>query len=415
MATKNLFVCPLGDVSVADIRAFLNLESDEDARPSEGERLDFKSNWIDDLGNLVAGFANTYGGLILLGITEKTGESNRPDAIVGVPRKGEIKGRIVGHIEATVRPRPRVEVHSLPIDRDRDVAIVRVSQGDEPPYMYSRAGKHCVPVRVEDQTRAADYAQLDALIRRRTESVSATQDPFSFEQSFEVIVSKNGINRTTYQGMWVRPVARSRLVLDASQESMMERAIRKGFVHDTKGIKSLERRLHSIDLISDVDLPDHQRKWRLLSEGSFGFSTQIKHPNEDRVDLVDIVRDSLSFLRAARDLWRSLEIGGRLYYLYTITAPGLRLHNNPGSDQEISGIRGSEDTGRGRGNWSQMLDSSNLAIPVPMIAQALAAVLREEWGIQTRLSKLEESIGYHEAELFDQHGRPERAVRIVIR
>lgn len=420
MATKNLFIAPLGDVTLADLRAFLNLDADEDARPPEGERLDYKSDWIDDLGEWVAGFANTYGALIFLGVAghKGKGNSNRPVSTDGVPRKGELKGRIVSHIEATVRPRPRVEVHTIPVPNDRDVAIIRVAQGEEPPYMFSRGSSHKVPVRIEDQTRPADYAQLDALIRRRVEAASQASDPLAFELPLSVGASGD---RRTFLSMWVRPATRQpRLMLDAAQEGLLGRAIRMSFVHDTKGLTTNERRLNRIDLVSDVDLPDFVRLWRVQSDGSVGFATQIKHPDEACVELVDMVRDTLSFVRMAKQFWEAVGIGGRLYFLLAVTAKGLSLHNanrdNSSDAQVLNGVDQAREVGRGNGSqWSELLDPSVLDAPAPFLARAFAAVLREEWGVQSRLPTVEKGIDYHADELFHEFGRPERAVRIVKR
>jgi hypothetical protein len=128
MATKNLFVCPLGDVTLADVRAFLNLDEAEDTRPPEGERLDYKADWIDDLGKWVAGFANTYGALIFLGVAGGKGKADgsRPVSANGVPRKGELKTRIVGHIESTHIEGVGDRTHHAPLhhDQTRDRASV---------------------------------------------------------------------------------------------------------------------------------------------------------------------------------------------------------------------------------------------------------------------------------------------------
>ena len=54
-------------------------------------RLDYKRDWSDEIVQVVASFANTFGGLVILGVEDNQG---RPGAIVGIASSGELKTRI---------------------------------------------------------------------------------------------------------------------------------------------------------------------------------------------------------------------------------------------------------------------------------------------------------------------------------
>ena len=63
------------------IAAFIRLDEPPDQRPREGYLLDFKQEWGEKGLRTVAAFANTFGGLLIVGISEKEG---RPEAVVGI-------------------------------------------------------------------------------------------------------------------------------------------------------------------------------------------------------------------------------------------------------------------------------------------------------------------------------------------
>jgi hypothetical protein len=71
--TKDLLGADLNALSSADIAkaadAFLNLSRPEAERPREGYLLDYKQEWNDKALRVVAGFANTFGGLIFVGVS----------------------------------------------------------------------------------------------------------------------------------------------------------------------------------------------------------------------------------------------------------------------------------------------------------------------------------------------------------
>jgi predicted HTH transcriptional regulator len=83
----SLFTDPLDRVTVNDVQAFLDLDIEE------GQRLDYKafdstnrSGIPETVYRAACAFANTYGGLIIIGVAvdEKT---NRPAKREGIPLK----------------------------------------------------------------------------------------------------------------------------------------------------------------------------------------------------------------------------------------------------------------------------------------------------------------------------------------
>ena len=68
-----------------------------------------------------------------------------------------------------VQPRPnfsvRVVTHHL--DPTKEVALLRVAEGQDPPYMHSNQSEHRIYIRVGAQKTEADYLQLSSLLEKR--------------------------------------------------------------------------------------------------------------------------------------------------------------------------------------------------------------------------------------------------------
>src|SRR5947207_8031843 len=69
--------------------------------------------------------ANTFGGLIVIGISEEDG---RAKAIEGEPSSSELKTRLAGSIAANISPTPVYDIAEciLPADPNRRLAVIRV-------------------------------------------------------------------------------------------------------------------------------------------------------------------------------------------------------------------------------------------------------------------------------------------------
>jgi predicted HTH transcriptional regulator len=72
-----IFIKALSDLHFVNIQEFV------DERRRDSEILDYKEDWPNDLAKVMAAMANTQGGAILVGVSEKPG-TGKPDRIVGV-------------------------------------------------------------------------------------------------------------------------------------------------------------------------------------------------------------------------------------------------------------------------------------------------------------------------------------------
>jgi hypothetical protein len=147
-----MFGTPLEDLDFAAIVTFL------ETGVRERFVLDLKRDFPSDLGKTLAAFANTYGGIVLIGVEESsTGAAQLP--VRGVELKPGLRERVLQIALDTVYPPvlPEVRVIDFKSDGglsepDRAVVVIRVNESENPPHA------------VEDRT--AVYLRVDNISKR---------------------------------------------------------------------------------------------------------------------------------------------------------------------------------------------------------------------------------------------------------
>lgn len=124
----------------------------------EGKTLEFKENTRSLAGIIktIIAFANTSGGVLIIGIRDKTKE------IVGVQDPLKEEERIVNAVSASISPLiiPDIEIHTY---RDRALIIVRVPHAAGPFYLKADGPKNGVYIRFGSTNRIADCEVQDSL------------------------------------------------------------------------------------------------------------------------------------------------------------------------------------------------------------------------------------------------------------
>ena len=141
-------------------------------RRTEGKNLEFKRDLSSPAGFLrtVVAFANTTGGVILIGVEDRTRH------IRGVTEPLDLEERVVNLVSDSIKPRllPDVELLSY---RNSHVLAVEVFPSPARPHYLAREGLHRgTYVRVGSSNRLADAA-LVAEMRRYTTGESFDEGP----------------------------------------------------------------------------------------------------------------------------------------------------------------------------------------------------------------------------------------------
>ncbi|CAN5631663.1 hypothetical protein BH09BAC4_BH09BAC4_51590 [soil metagenome] len=113
----------------------------------ENIRLEFKRHLSSShrIARTLAAFANTLGGIILIGV-------NDDGKIVGVPSEFREVGKIEDATDRLVEPALSISYETLTPD-GRTVLVVSVSESNEKPhYVVNEAGKRTIYVRAKDKS-----------------------------------------------------------------------------------------------------------------------------------------------------------------------------------------------------------------------------------------------------------------------
>ncbi len=347
--TPDLYRDDLGAISGTDlflaIEAFCRIREPIADRPQEDYRLDFKQEWNEKVLRVVASFANTFGGMLFIGISEERG---KPKEIIGVQSQSEIKTRIASSIASNISPTPPYEIGecTLPGDATKRVCAVRVRKGVRLHLLTTKAEDNPVYVRNVDESRPARAAELRALIDQRSVSAEVGSDwpnrlfewqQFGVSQKQVTQPDTTRIKSPTYLRVVVLPLAQSPLILDQALEAEFQRIVcvrypgMSGFVplsapierDEDRGRDWYEQRWLHMNL-------DYERRWRVNSRGEFGFVSQTKYPvgaYGDYWSLCDIALGLISTLVATKSWWEASDYFGDARLIAWLDVGGLKLHS----------------------------------------------------------------------------------------
>jgi schlafen family protein len=314
----NLFSADLDSISFTGVEEFLAIKAPIEQRPPEGVRIDYKLMEPTDLSDTVAAFANTFGGLLFIGVESHRTKYNFPislpgEAFVG----GDIKARIAGKILSQVTPRPEfsVGVAPLPLPSDRAVVVVRVVAGVWPPYEFSASNTVRIPVRVQDTNRQAPLREIEQLIQRRAsysqtpdERLSAVNESKPLNPAFIGTDQGNGAQSfpaQAYQTWIVRPRVPLRLRLDRAFDSAVRSEIEAkfnepgNFYPPIMGGDSQVIRWQARIVNDQLGVLTCVRNVEFTSDGTLRYSEKVDRHEHGEESVSDLFIESLKFLRFA--------------------------------------------------------------------------------------------------------------------
>jgi hypothetical protein len=311
------------------------------AQPNESNRHDFKSQWTSDAVKHVAAFANTFGGLLLVGLTK--GSADLEATAVGVSSTSEIVTGIASSIATSISPTPSFDIAECnkPDEPNRRFCVVRIRSGAT---LYLVTKKGLVPawIRNADQSVPADAAQLRSLIDRQEHSSEVTNEGL-FGRAQDILsdmpIGTGYLDVEAWdKGPWQRsedffklalvPAERRWTRLDVVDE---ERFI--GLVHaHYRRIRENLGRVARDAVNRDGDFFEyrwyhqrisHENRWRATNRLEMAHAVQIKH--DEQWSLVDIVMYTIMLLTIGAKWWKSYNYFGDGLLVASIGVSGLGL------------------------------------------------------------------------------------------
>jgi hypothetical protein len=149
---------------------FTRVNEPPDDRTPESYTVDFKEQWGDKALRVIAGFGNTFGGIVIVGVSEENGKAK---AIVGEPSKSELQTRLAASISANIMPTPSYDIAEceLPGGTGRRLCVIRVRSSTRI-HLLTKKNESPVYIRNADQAIPAPAAELRNLIDRERTSIS---------------------------------------------------------------------------------------------------------------------------------------------------------------------------------------------------------------------------------------------------
>jgi hypothetical protein len=299
------------------ILAFTSVDRANDERPREGYLLDFKQELGDKFIPVIASLANTFGGLVILGVSDDAG---RPDSLVGIASSGELKTRVANLIGSNLVPCPMFDTAecALPNDAGKKLCVIRVRETQEVCLITTKGVKNPIYVRVEDKSEPADAAALRALLERKRQIQNVVEDlqsrlgkfrerlVFSSQDSFGGIVSSE-----TFCRLLFCPTEHPLLPLDIVVENQFtELVLNPGLISlilNRDAEREFQRSRDWFEIRFFDPSLGYQRRWHVTNRGDVGFITEMNWPSEGLKglwSLYDLTADLIGIAKVVKEFWQ---------------------------------------------------------------------------------------------------------------
>ena len=236
----------------------------------------------------------------MVGVSEN---QSRPTGMDGVdaPRQSDLQTQIASKILAAIDPRPRFEVHPVPLQQPgKFVVLVRVQEGDDPPYFLRDA----VFVRELDACKKATRVDLINMAERRKGSGAAEASrqfpggdlvPFPFPAEWK--------DDKFYVGLWARPLRKVAVELDAVREEALMKTIVEACSNAQLNVvlRAFNRDADYVELRSEGAICGN---WRFCSDGALGFAAIPRRVGDEfAVELASLARTGVLMCTCAARLF----------------------------------------------------------------------------------------------------------------
>jgi hypothetical protein len=289
------------------------------ARINEGWRLDYAEVWEDRELEKVAAFANTFGGVLIVGV--KKDKRDAEPILVGVRSAAEYKTKIAGSIAANISPVPSYYLYEChkPDQSDLKFCVVQVRNLNWF-HLVTKKNVRPVHIRNEDQTLEANASDIRRLLERN----GSTQDiQANIERKGSDILgtlrvkmgrSDLGQGRESFTDspcflkVVLVPVEFRSTDLDKSTEDKFKRFVRARYPRvqstelSTVSRMTEERESSFFEWIWYHTSVDWEMRWRITADGRIAHATQIARDNSwSAVDLCDFL---FLFLKLSSEWWQ---------------------------------------------------------------------------------------------------------------
>lgn len=294
--------------------------------PSEGWRHDYTESWDDDSAlTKVAAFANSFGGILIVGVRKRKTDSMCQ--LIGVPSSSEYKTKIASSIAVNISPAPSYDIFEChpPTDPSLRFCIVRV-RSTKALHLITKKGFQPAYIRNEDEARPANAAQLRALIERERDApasamrladrASVIRDALNLRRKYKDPGSESWfLSASEAVPMFLKleliPTQRVQCPLDRSREELFRRLVLRCFprVAETDGGVAMSTANRGADYYQFVwyhKSIDYEGRWHMTEEGEIGMGTAMESSTlSGEWSIVDLALHVIAFAQLALIWWRT--------------------------------------------------------------------------------------------------------------
>jgi hypothetical protein len=305
----SLFTKSINEIQFNDVKNFVNIGLREDLR------LDYKEDFPKDLAKIVIAFANTAGGIILIGIRANR-NTNLPETIVGLPLGPGLEERVINITMSNIKPSISPEVKVCPykssdelLQDDRAVVVIRVPQSDVAP--HSDSHNNAIWVRNHNRCDQASLDVIERLLERRDKGTV-------FRDSMEQEANQVAINAIPafpltdgtirYSEIRISPLFPLKITFNKSTDDFLRRQ-----VESIESINEAAPKLSGIDFISrnqSTNLP--RRFFSFGRNGYFIYIEPLEMPSSEEIYAERVIQTLIKMLRTSVRIFEHFGYFGRL-------------------------------------------------------------------------------------------------------
>lgn len=167
----SLFTKPINEITIDDVETFCKQGI------GEGVRLEYKKDFSGKNANRqiakeVASFANTYGGLLLIGVDEDDRKPKTP--LSGIDFTEGLEEKIVSIALKGINPPvfPEIQVCELKKNPEKAIIVIRVQESDETPHRIEQDTKIYIRAASQSEPALARFEEIEWLINRREKAIA---------------------------------------------------------------------------------------------------------------------------------------------------------------------------------------------------------------------------------------------------
>jgi len=166
----SIFVKPIKEIEFKDVEAFCDEQIEENSRVEYKKAFSSKDE-KKQIAKEISSFANTHGGIILVGVGEKDRKPKLP--IEGIDYVEGFNEKVTSIALKNIYPPvfPETQVCKFGNNLEKAVVIIRVQESDETPHTVERTTGIYVRVDSQNEPQRACYEEIEWLINRRKKAV----------------------------------------------------------------------------------------------------------------------------------------------------------------------------------------------------------------------------------------------------